>query len=601
MAIDAPAPTEEQGNPYIPPGPPPLMCEQFQGIDTSASRPGVKDEKLAWCDGFLTIGPLNLRTLPDVGPALWSAPAGTTISFFDFANIGSTAYMLAFTSNGAIWAINTTTAAATQIAPATTIQNPSRTSVGLNQYGSQYVIIVSSQTNGYFLWDGTLFYQASSLAPIVTITNGGSGYTTATCAASGGAGSGATFTVTVTGGVVTDITMTNPGSGYNVGDTPILTITGSHSVLATATVTLMPFGVSGTTVETYSGHVWVANGPVISLTAPGSVSDFATSNGGGNFSSSDSFLRVQYTALLATNGFLYLIGDSSVNYISGVQTAAGPPITTTFTNQNADPEVGTPYPGTVDVFGRNIVFANSFGAHVSYGAAVTKISDELDGVYNTVPNFGGFNPSAAKAIVFGKKLWLLLIPIVDPVTNLQTNKIFIWNGKIWSSTSQGINLLYIQHQEINSIITAWGTDGISVLPMFQIASNAFQKTLQSKLWTVGGYFLQKSGVRVWGLAQYIGVSSAAMNISVDNEFGVSSQTVAFNPTSMVWTTIGGLAMNWTTIGGAPMTWFVGGIAAFATEPVGQQGALLGLTLTTFAADVELISLALQPEIVGYRG
>ena len=47
-----------------------------------------------------------------------------------------------------------------------------------------------------------------------------------------------------------------------------------------------------------------------------------------------------------------------------------------------------------DVFGRNIVFANSFGAHISYGAAVTKISEELDGVYNTVPiaNFGTLVP-----------------------------------------------------------------------------------------------------------------------------------------------------------------------------------------------------------------
>src|SRR5262249_32805506 len=155
----------------------------------------------------------------------------------------------------------------------------------------------------------------------------------------------------------------------------------------------------------------------------------------------------------------YLIGDSSINYISGVQTG-GSPITTTYTNQNADPEVGTPYPDTADVFGRNIVFANSFGAHVMYGAAATKISEPLDGVFNTVDNFNGLQLSAAKATIFGKKVWILLLPIVDPVTNLLSNELMIWDGqKKWFSSKQDAVLTFINFQEINSVLTAWGTDG----------------------------------------------------------------------------------------------------------------------------------------------
>ena len=589
--------------------------------------------------------------------------------------------MIAVTSLGGVWQVVTTTGVATRIAPDGTIRTPLRSNVGISQWGSQYVIIVANQTNGYFVWDGALLYQAGSLAPTIVLTNVGSGYNAQpVITATGGLGSGATFIATITSsGQVSEVTMLNPGMGYLASDAPSLVFTGGnvagsggtltagltyvtsgsggsitatwvyqgsgnlyipvlniaaggsgYSNLATAsftpfttgvngwdfgspaptilialtsgaitnvalqpnsanpnayflnngsavfptiviadpgyytvssvtitaagsgygpsvmvaasgggtpqaqaivtpvisggsivntnivnggiygsntpptltvtdtktnaaaTISLMPYAIQGNAVETYSGHVWVANGAAITFSAPGSISDFATSDGGGNLTSVDSFLRVGYVELIQSNGFLYLIADLSVNYISGVQTSGTPP-TTTFTNQNADPEVGTPYAATVDVFSRNIVFANAFGAHVSYGAAVTKISEMLDGVYNTVPNFGGINLSACKAIVFGRKVWVLLLPVMDPISGNQTTKLFIWDSKKWVSTVQDIGLTYIQHQEIASIITAWGTDGHAVYPLFAQPSGNFTKTVQSRLWdTPGGYQFQKS-------------------------------------------------------------------------------------------------------------
>lgn len=67
----------------------------------------------------------------------------------------------------------------------------------------------------------------------VTVTAGGSGYTSATASASGGAGSGAAFTVNLAGDVVTSITVTNGGSLYA---NPTITISGDGSG-ATATCT----------------------------------------------------------------------------------------------------------------------------------------------------------------------------------------------------------------------------------------------------------------------------------------------------------------------------------------------------------------------------
>ncbi len=591
----------EQPNPYIPPGPiQPLIFEEFQGINTSTTRPGVDDKKAYWLDGFMPIGARFLRTMYDIGAAIHTDPT-TPIAFFGFGNIGATPYCIVVHADGSVHAINTNTLAVTTLGAAGTLSNPSISTVGITQWGSQYIIIVAAQSNGYFLWDGISFYKAGALGPLVTITNGGSGYTSApTMSVSGGSGGGATFNVTVSGGIVTGITVTNPGSGWLAGETVTASFSGGGGASAAATVELMPFAISGTTAEIYAGRVWLANGAVITFSAPGSYVDFSSASGGGNFTSSDSFLRVRFTRLMQTNGFMYLIADSSVNYISTVTTSGVPPITT-FTNQNVDPEVGSPWPATAQVFGRNLVFANAFGAHISYGAAVTKISVELDGVYNTVPAFGNFIPSSAKAIIFGKKVWMFLLPIIDPVTGQQVNKLFLWNGKIWWASDQSVNLTYIQHQEIDSVLTAYGTDGTSIYPLFNTPSSNFTKTAQSKLWTNPGYQLTKSATRIWGLAQYYSLDSPNLTVNIDNENSASSAVFSLAPPVMTWRTASGALMTWTTAGGTPMIWRATGIAVTDPTEIAQNGVLLGLTATTNCADMAIISLMIDNRIVTYRG
>ena len=802
-----------------------LPFEGFAGLNTNDSRPGIKDNEMAWSDGWMPFGESKLRTMPGIGPAAFTVDeSGRTISFFDFANIGPTPYMVVMLDDGDIWLVNMLTLVATTLAPDGTILNPSRDNVGLTQWGSQFIIVVAKQENGYFILDATTFYSPGSIAPTGagTITDGGSGYTsvpgysvyggsgsgvvltpiieggavvgltvvnagsgylpgeipqvafsgggsdttpileavlssgsiellslisggteyptgtfplafsggggsgaagTFTTAGgsvvsvnltSGGAnytatpavafpipGSGASITATEVGGIVTSLTIVTGGSGYvpgtyplafsggggsgaaatytvdasgvvsaytitaggtgyssnptvaiptgsgaiavpsitsgsvasitvvnggtNMTSTPALTITGGGGTGATAvaviafgsissvTMTnggsgytsvpavevqtglnnaaaaildLMPFGISGSAVETYQSRVWAVNpysalpagaGGSVSFSAPGSYTDFSTANGGGEFSSNDSFLRVSQIQPRQTNGFLYLIADSSVNYIAGVSTSGSPP-TTTFTNQNADPEVGTPYPATVDVLGSNIIFANAFGAHVSYGGRVTKVSEALDGIYNTVPNFGGFSLSAAKAIVFGKRIWALLVPVIDQISGLQVNKLCIWDEKRWWTSQQDVPLLYIQNQEIASVLTAYGTDGTHIYPLFQQPSTAFTKTVQSKLYAKpGGYMTQKAANRAWMVAQYYSAASPNLQFSADNETGPS--TITFTPSPSGLTT---------------------GIYVTPPTAVGQTGALLGMTITTNAADVALISAAIDAVPVGGR-
>lgn len=520
----------EKPNPYLNTPIGPLIMEQFGGMDTYTTRPGVDDKQCWWIDGFMCINERNLRT--QYGPTL-EVTFATPVSFFGFANISATPYCIVIHTDGSIDAVNTDTLMVSTIAPAGTIQNPSRLNTGISQYGSQYVLIVTTQTNGYFIWDGTTFYSPGDTSP---------------------------------GGVV-------------------------------------PTGISGTGIETYQGRVWIINGATLTFSAPGSIVAFA-SLGGGNVTSTDSFLRVHYTALVQTNGFLYLIADSSISYISGVQTSGSPSVTI-FTLLNADPEVGTAWPSTVTTFGRSVVFANSFGAHINYGAAVTKISDQLNGVYNTVPNFGGLIPSSAKSILFGIKVWMLLLPIIDPFTGQQVNKLMVWDGKKWMASGQGIDLLYIQHQEIDSVLTAWGTDGTNLYRLFNEPSHDFLKVVQSRLWDKPvGYQATKTVGRVYGMAQYNNFDTPDLLVYIDSENGASSPATfippqeipVFNASLVSIPTRNASNLLVTVISSPPSN-----ISVFEAQAIGQQGKVVGMTATTFASDMSIISLMFQPEVARVDG
>lgn len=85
--------------------------------------------------------------------------------------------------------------------------------------------------------EGTTMIQAASSILTFTITDAGSGYTTApTVTFTGGAGTGAAATATTDGSTITAVTVTNPGSGFT--SAPTIGFTGGGGSAAAATVTI---------------------------------------------------------------------------------------------------------------------------------------------------------------------------------------------------------------------------------------------------------------------------------------------------------------------------------------------------------------------------
>lgn len=236
--------------------------------------------------------------------------------------------------------------------------------------------------------------------------------------------------------------------------------------------------------------------------------------------------------------------------------------------------------------------ANSTGVFVSSGGAFIKRSEPLDGVFNTVPGdnfnlnpFDGFQLSVAKATIFGKRIWIVLVPIVDPVSGEQVNKLIMYNGNSWWASEQDVDLTFINGQEINSVYRAWGTDGTSLYPLFQSPSTDFTKVAQSKLWfDPGGYEGYKTVNRFWSVWECYSTISTAIIADIDGT-GLDADGNQFSNTN-----------SYTITGPVNMGFFI-----TPPQAVGQQGVATGMTIVTEAADMALISAKISSEYQGYRG
>ena len=400
----------------------------------------------------------------------------------------------------------------------------------------------------------------------------------------------ATGIATVTAGVVTAVTVTNPGLGYINAAVELQGGNNAANVLAFT----MPQGVQATSIETYQNIIWTSVGTKMSFTGPNSVSDFSTVGGGGSAPASDSYLRRQITCLKQANGFLYRFGDSSINVISNVQT--GSTGITTYNNSNVDAQVGTPYRDTIVSFGRALVFANSSGVYALYGGAAEKVSQPLDGLFATASfNTGqpGLTPTAATATIFGIRVYILLFTTTDAYSRTLRNIMCIWDGQKWFTASQIKTPTVISAQEIDSVLTAWATDGTNLYPMFKTASASLSKVFQTKLNPVAGYNEYKQVNRVFLMAQTNTADASSVTIAINKENQASAPSVTTNlyQAPISWTGLASAPLSWSGFGGASLEFAVTGLTITGYQE-SAYGRLIGATLTTSAVDVTFIGMSL---------
>ena len=150
-----------------------------------------------------------------------------------------------------------------------------------------------------------------------------------------------------------------------------------------------------------------------------------------------------------------------------------------------------------------------------------------------------------------------------------------------------VTLTRVGTQEINSVLTAWGTDGAKLYPLFQTASSGITKTVRSKLWDKPSYIMQKHAERLYVILQNNNANPASLTVSIDDEAG-TAQTISFAPNVLTWTNSLGATISWVNNTSASMTWALPGVPVGYTA-LDASGVLLGLTMSSTAPDFSIVS------------
>ena len=425
--------------------------EGWKGLNQQARRGAIDDQEEWWNENFFAMGPGNLRTCWGPSPAIYTAPAGTTILRIFFGFIGYPTPQFAapgpqyggrlgwmFLSNGHVQQVDLDTQ---QVIDIGDIWDPIPP-----QYWADAVVwrprffgAVEGQNGGVlfgspkdlYAWDGINLYSPGDLAPDW-----------------------------LTDQLESDIT---------------------------APPTVMPVGLPGIyTMEVYQARLFVAGKDVISFSAPSNGADFSTVNGGGSFGYFGNKLTYSFMDMAENAGFLFIFGDSSTHLINNVQLVGSgtvaDPYTTNLNFANIDPQVGQRYPRWVGRIGRHLQMFNGAGIFQITGGDAQPIAQKISNLWVTLDDTP-FLPTFATATMFGFRVLLANGNFTDP-WGRKRSLLLMWHpergGEFWSVASQHYELTHIGHYEQDSVIRPYGTDGTSLYELFHHPDPTLIKRLSTK-------------------------------------------------------------------------------------------------------------------------
>lgn len=345
---------------------------------------------------------------------------------------------------------------------------------------------------------------------------------------SGGSGTGATFTVTIS---TLGITIITRGTGY----------TGApfYNDLIATNVAQNRFNftssgvIGGIGIATYAGRVWIALGRTVYFTDINSYNSFG--GVGGSFFISDSYLHANITVLYAANNYLYIFGDTSIDALSNVTVSLG---VTSFSRINITASVGTNSPASVFAYYRAIVFFNVSGIYLLAGATPEKISEKISKlIENAVPGVSTISQVyGAQALVRGELCAAMQFVVSDIFTQGGANRVLMvlfFRGKWWvysflpldtggfftaamaSIPNQGVLILF------SFRVTLAGVQLYQLIPGNVPASGLAAWLLKTKLWDAGAPLLEKQSLNAAIAGQWAAAGATGVTINIDSELSTA--------------------------------------------------------------------------------
>ena len=558
-----------------------LVLKQIQTINTQPSREALSTKEALWLENLMPIGGSFIKAVPTVGAQANTLTA--SIQAMHPATIGTKNYLICFNASGGAQAFNVADSSFVTITSGGTFTG----TPAMDQWKSERIVICD--TANFYSWDGNLFYQSGSLATI-SVTVGGSGYTsTPTVSLTGGTtGTTASATAILAGGAVSQVTLVTVGAGYTTA--PTVGFSGGGGTGTTASAFIMPTGMNGDAIATYSGRVWVGNGRLLSYTAPNTWYDVNIADAAGSTSITEGSLRQKIYGLEALDNYLYVFGDSSIIVIGDLKVTGS---VTTYSQTFLSSTTGTTLPSTITSLERAILFANQYGVYALYGASVQKVSKALDGIFPDIVFAAshGHPITAGLAQIYNILCYVMSFHYTGSLNGASNNRhiqAVLFDGK-WFLTSQGDDIEWVSPISVNGVYQLWCSSGTDIKQMYTDTSSAINTTLISGLYDLGNPVFDKQVINS-GI-EYTAPASSSLTFEIDTEDTTVSNASTTGST-LVWYNNSGGTITWVNNSNNTIMWIATGFL-LDHFPTAISGKYLGAKVTSSSPQLVLNGILLE--------
>ena len=559
------------------------VSKDFKGVNTKANRTAIGQDEFSYLENAMPVGFANLKITPAANTVANVAFSSNVVSLHSVSlNISNVAsdVIIAMLDNGACQYVNLTAGNTLgNIANASTFSN---SGVQVTQWKNERALFIDP-VKGYKTWNGTNLVSVGSVLS-VTITSGGSGYTSApnvVISAPGEAGGvQATATATLSGNAVSSVTITNPGSGYT--SAPSVSFSTGN---ATATSTL--FSQVGSSIATFSGRVWIADKRTVYYSAADSYNDFGSVSAG-NITITDSTLHNDITQLVSANNFLYVFGSDSINVFSDVRVSSVNG-STLFSNTNISASIGSTLKFAIFPYFRSILFMNRYGMYALVGSTTSKISDALDGIF---PLIDFSYPVSACQVLINNILCAAFNFRTTYYTGQSRYVQAIFFEKKWFLTNQGDSLRYMVSSPVGGLVNAYGTTGTNFKSLYTDSTTGTAATVQTALLPMGDPIRTKQALK-FGIEATTNAGTI-LNVTVDSETNSSPTYVVGN--YVTWYNNLNQTISWINNSSATVAWTGGTGYTLYKSDAQQFGKYLGLTITSNSAPFTMNTIEFEHEL-----
>lgn len=376
---------------------------------------------------------------------------------------------------------------------------------------------------------------------------------------------------------------------------------GSGDIVSIGGVTSAPAG--GTDIAVYSNYVFVVSGRTLYFSAPGSFTDWTTTDGGGFRALIDSTLRSNVYRLLSANGYLYIIGANSVDALSNMYIPSGLSTpTASYTYLNLTPIIGTDQPASVSVYGRLVLFANRYGVWAMAGAEPQPISSfdpnntynsSIDGTWQYV-NFT--QPISGGQVIVNNRLCAAFLiqrandPVFGSNTVIALYQADAGGGRWWFANYGAVTR--ISTGFVNNVPVLFAYIGNQLYQLFANPASTPAASLQTALWDFDDPITSKEAL-IAGFQITIFNLPSKFTLNIDTP-GRSQPLNLLTVSNVQWVNNQNALVQWINNLEEPVLWFSRTSTLYWGSCPAGAAKYLGFSFTASAGSIfELNALLLD--------